>query len=185
MSSMRASISCLARSTPASSRFVPTSIGSPQRKAPRPKGSATCIRSQLRIIRRRLAAKTTGTIGTRARRATLTMPALATIAGPAGPSGVMPTQSPAASAFTIVRSAALPPRRVEPVTVCTPKCATASAMMRPSRCAEISMWIGARRCHAIGIIISRPCQKARMNGRPASRRARGCSAPSTLQRLVR
>ena len=31
------------------------------------------------------------------------------------------------------------------------------------------MWIGARRCHAIGIISSRPCQKARMNGRPSAR----------------
>jgi len=40
-------------------------------------------------------------------------------------------------------------------------------MMRPSRCDEISMCIGARRRHAIGIIIIRPCQKAPTNGRPA------------------
>ena len=161
------------------------SIGSPQMKMPRPNGQAICMRSQVRSTRRRLVANTTGTTGTRARRATLTMPLLATVAGPLGPSGVMPTQSPAASALTIARNAALPPRRVEPATDCTPKWATASAMIRPSRCDEISMWIGAIRRHAIGIIISRPCQKARINGLPASRSRRGCSAPSTLQRLVR
>ena len=66
------------------------------------------------------------------------MPALATIAGPAGPSGVMPTQSPAASALTMVRSAELPPRRVEPATDCTPKCATESAMIRPSPTSAIN-----------------------------------------------
>ncbi len=136
-------------------------------------------------MRRRLVAKAIGTIGAPARRATLTMPVEAHIAGPRGPSGVIPTQSPASSRFSIVRSADEPPRRLEPAIECTPKWLTASAMMRPSRCAEISMCIGASRCHAIGIIIMRPCQKARMKPRPSRRSRRGISPPSTVQRLVR
>ena len=60
-----------------------------------------------------------------------------------------------------------------------PKYDTAPAMIRPSRCAEISMCIGARRCHASGIISSRPCQKAPMKGRPSPVSRRGASPPST------
>src|SRR5580704_488295 len=121
MSSMYCSTTSRARSMPASSRSCSISIGSPHRKTPRPKGSARCMRSQVRRIRRRLVANTIGMIGTLARRATLTMPALATIAGPAGPSGVTATQSPAASSLTSARKAALPPCRVEPATDRTPK----------------------------------------------------------------
>jgi hypothetical protein len=93
------------------------------------------------------------------------MPGLASIAGPRGPSGVMPTQAPSFSVLTIARSAASPPRELEPAIDAMPKWPTAAAMMRPSRWPEISMWIGTSRGQAIGIIRSLPCQKARMKGR--------------------
>ena len=72
-------------------------------------------------MRRRLVAKVIGTIGAWASRATLTMPMLAVIAGPRGPSGVIATQSPSFSFFSIARSAAEPPRRVEPAIASMPK----------------------------------------------------------------
>ena len=76
------------------------------------------------------------------------------------------------------------PRRVEPEIDWTPKYAIASAMIRPSRCAEISMCIGASRCQPIGIIIMRPCQNVPMKARPSPRSRRGHSSPSITQRFV-
>ena len=90
-------------------------------------------------MHRLLVAYAAGMIGARESRARLTMPMLAIIAGPRGPSGVMPMQSPASSRFSICRSAAEPPRRVDPGIDWTSKYVITSAMIRPSRCAEISM----------------------------------------------
>ena len=48
-------------------------------------------------------------------------PVLTVIAGPRGPSGVIPTQPPSLSRFSISRSADEPPRLVEPAIVSIPK----------------------------------------------------------------
>ncbi len=79
---------------------------------------------------------------------------------------------------------AVPPRELDPAIEVMPKWPTASAMMRPSRWPEISMWIATSRGHAIGIISSLPCQKARMKGRLSRWKCAACSAPSMVQRLV-
>jgi hypothetical protein len=112
------------------------------------------------------------------------IPGLARINGPRGPSGVTPMFWPSASARTIARKAASPPLDFDPVMVPRPKCAIASAMIRPSAWPEISMFMLAPTGQAFGAISSLPCQKARMKGRPSRQKGCGCLSPAVSKRLV-
>ena len=64
------------------------------------------------------------------------------------------------------------------------KCATVSAIERPSRCCEISMWIGFLSSQQCGIINNLPCQKDSMKGSPLCQKLRGMSLPTICQRVV-
>ncbi len=132
-------------------------------------------------MRRRLALQLIGTIEAPLSRASAMMPSLARIAGPRGPSGAMPAHWPLAMALTISRKAPLPPLREEPSILSIPKWAIARALRSPSRCSDVRMFMGALRGQIRGIIIKRPCQKARMKGAPRSQNAAGCSPPRVVQ----